>query len=710
MTPRRALDAIAVALLGVWVWRIEAGHLWAHNWLNLSWGDWVAHAYRARFFEQWGLTNWDPDWDNGLPLFQGYQTLPHVLTVLVSHALGSRLPHTMMLWEGLLLVVLPVGGYLALRGMSLGVPGALLGAALLLDMADIAAPIGDFSYMFGVALVPLLAWIVLQAIGTRKGYAGAVAIGITPYLHPYSTAVAAIFFVARAILERRRFVTLRTCLQAGVILLVSSFYWLPYALSARPRYQDPWNTSLLFEHHLLARTGLLGVDVVVVVAAAVALALLLARRLPAGRVTAFCGLAAVLTAAAALASYADLLPAVLVQVEFVRLMPAVSVVAAMAAAPLGDLLWDLARRPRVTTAQKGLALGAFGILLVAAAMEGRSWFRDALTTGGLEVTDSTTRGQPLAQWAAAHPQEPRPIVTWTTVEDLAYTSYAAFGQYHFAGDYIVTRQWTLGVPLLTAHMLLQVGEARVPLSGPEAASAEALFAQYGLDYVAQREPDGKVTLTAKGDWARTERLLRLYGVKYVFLSDFDHLGTNQYINGSLQGHLTLLEHLDGGWMSEVPWTPVTAFVAPLDSVRATTVPDLPFNTPSEAQLRDRKFDAYNALAYSPSAAPATITWQDPTHLTVKATAAPGGALVIPQNWDTVWQATADGRPLPVERVGPNFIAVRLGGLSGAVTVHVNHGAYWTWQLSALLVGLGAALAVAGSVLAGAYAPEAQRRA
>jgi hypothetical protein len=46
--------------------------------------------------------------------------------------------------------------------------------------------------------------------------------------------------------------------------------------------------------------------------------------------------------------------------------------------------------------------------------------------------------------------------------------------------------------------------------------------------------------------------------------------------------------------------------------------------------------------------------------------------VVSENWDRHWQATAVGRRLTVERVGPNLLGVDVGDLSGAVVVNLTH--------------------------------------
>ena len=649
---RRAwvLDAIAVVLVGGWTFRLESLHFWNHNYVNLTWGDWLAHAYRALFFQTYGLTNWDPDWNNGLPLFQGYQTLPHVLTVWLGQVTGATITHSMIMWTALLLLLLPVSGYLVLRSFGLGAAGAFVGAALLLDNADIGSPIGDFSYLFGVALIPILVWIVVKLIGTRAGYLGAIVIGLTPYLHPYATTAAAVLLIARAVYDRRSMLTWRTAVQGGIALAVSSFYWIPYLLSARPKYEDPWNYSLTFEHSLLAVNGLHGFSIAVIMLGIAAVGALLIRGYRFRRFTSICMIGAGVMAVLAMGSYWGWFPAAIVQLEFVRLLPEVGAVAAMGAAPLGEVLWGNLRKLRLPRDIR-VPIGVAVIALVVGAIlfEGRYWFHNAT----VPVSDTVAVGSDLLHWANEQPNQHQPMIVLTNSNDVAYTSYVAFGRYHFPGDYIVTRQWTVAEPLLNENF--------------------------------QGSQPGEPSQT--GDFSELGLLMRMYGVQYVFLSDY--LPANQsFIDGPLKGQLNLVQKLPDGWMAQVPWTPVTAFVAPVSAAERTTLPNLTFATPAEEAVRQQQLKSYVNLAYSSTAQPAQIDWIGPTELTIHATASPGGLLVVPQNWDTVWSARADGQSLPVERVGPNFVGIRLGSRIGPITVDLVHGPYPTWTGSLALSAVG----------------------
>lgn len=675
---RRWAGLLPVAGLTLLVYLTEARLYWPHGWLRIPWGDWAAHAYRAKFLQTWGLVNWTPDWDAGLPLFQSYQTAPHALVVALSWLTHVSITHSMMIWTAVLLFY-PVAGYAVLRRLGVGMWGALLGGVLLFDAASIAAPIQDFSYLFGLALVPVLFWFAVRGLGTRAGYAGAVVLGLSPYLHPYGTVAGAVLVLVRLGLDRFR-VRRATVLQCVIVVLVSSFYWLPYLMSAKPRFSDPWNWSTAFARDVFARFGHWGLSAGVIAAAALTLAAVGAGRIAQRRIVA-CGFgAAGFLALMAWLHLEGLLPREVMSIEPSRWMPLVAALLAMGSAPLGDAVASgLRRRVSARRAAAGPAAGhvstgcrprpvvravltvALSAGIVASAVEGAAWYRRST----IPVGDVLGFGDELEQWARTQPGLPAPAMVWAHPNDVAFASWFSFGRFHFAGDYIVTRQWTVAVPALSGAM-----------------------GAWGAD-----------SPMARGDFSHAERYLRMFGVRYVELRR-DEPANVALVDGPLAGKLRILAEVPGGWVAEVPWTPVQAFAAPLAEVRRTTVPDLEFLSYEEMAIRDQRVDAYNALKQSPTAAPAVMTWDSPTHLTVSVDARPGDALVVPQNFDTVWKATAAGRPLHVERAGPNFFAIRLGDLRGPVTVDVEHGPYPTWIASFALVALGLLLALSLLVLDG----------
>jgi hypothetical protein len=651
-------DYVVVSVLGVWVLITEARHFFSHNWVAIPWGDWAMHAYRARFLTKWGLTTWDPSWDMGFPLFQAYQILPHASAALLSRYLPNGVPQAMMVLTGILLLFYVLSTYVVLRRLGCGVFGSVLATALVVDNADIGPPLKDYSYFFGMAFVPAMFYFSVKGFGNRNGYLGALLFGTSVYLHPYATFAAGAALAARWAYERFK-INRRMVHQGFIVLLVSSFNWIPYFFNAQPAYIDPWNWSVDFARQLFPRIGLFGFSIGFIVLMVGTLTAFIGRK-PRNGVVVVSGLggSAIMGAMAALAYY-DLLPDPIMAIEPTRWMPLIGTLGAFAVAPFGDWLAErVLRQGSRHLWVRPTALAALTTVVVGILFEGYSWFR----SNEVPFADHVDYERNLKAWADSRPDIPRPIMAWTNTNDIAYTSYAAMGYFHFPGDYIVTRQWTVASPLL--YWALQSNESWAPAQ--------------------------------TGDFTGIERYLRMFGVEYLMMNKY--LPANvSFIHGSLNGRLEIVAEVPDGWITRVPWHPVKAFVAPLEEIRKTNLPDLRFLTHEEIQLRDRKVDEYNRLKHSSLGSPAEVRWHHPTRLSVGVEARPGYGLVIQQNWDTVWEARVGGKILPTERVGPNFLGVRLEGVEGPVTVDIRHGFYPTWTISLIFSVSGIILAATAFV-------------
>src|SRR5258708_37703322 len=114
---------------------------------------------------------------------------------------------------------------------------------------------------------------------------------------------------------------------------------------------------------------------------------------------------------------------------------------------------------------------------------------------------------------AADAELQRPVMAWTSTDDIAFTSYAAFGQLRFPSDYIVTRQWTM--------------------TGTQI--------KYALEDSSPQSP------ASTGDFTVPERYLRMYGVQYLFLNKYLP-SAHSYIDGPLRGRLQIVDTVPDGWM------------------------------------------------------------------------------------------------------------------------------------------------------------------
>jgi hypothetical protein len=141
--------------------------------------------------------------------------------------------------------------------------------------------------------------------------------------------------------------------------------------------------------------------------------------------------------------------------------------------------------------------------------------------------------------------------------------------------------------------------------------------------------------------------------------------------------------LEGVDVLRRPWPAPFAFAVASAGVDALEAPDLEYRTVEESYIRDELTRRYAALATGTTATPARITSVSPTTLELAVPHVPANSLLlVSENWDTAWRASAAGRNLPVRRAGPNLLAVDLEGLApaaaGGIELQLTHATPGTW--------------------------------
>jgi hypothetical protein len=647
----RALDVAAVAGLVALAYHEQAARFRGGQFINLGiGGDWIAHAYRAKLAAVYQLTSWDPAWDRGYPNLDGWQQVPDWLAGVVSSVIHTPAPRAMLLLTMACLVAYPVAGYVSLRLMRCGPLAALLGAALLLDSPALFTVTADYAGLFGLVALPVAVWVILNHFGRRGGWAGAVLVGLLVELHPFAAVAAASLVVARLIYDRGHEAR-RVVAQCAVAFAVAAPYWLTLLTYAQPRASDSGvEASKLFaDSHFDFHLGVAELSIAAVVLVVGVVVATAVRRLPHARQAACCLGAAAMMAGALLLSYLGWMPKVVMEAQLTRCMPFAFVLVAMGVAPLGDLVPVVVARVLRLRGVTAVAVSAAVVVICSALMiadGGRFTLKDSAPV----TAQSNPSGADIAAWLAAHPELPRPAVFWGDPDVVAASSYDAFGQVEFTGDY-TARGWS--VANLEVNLLL----------------------------------------SAHASYQEVEPFLRAEGVAYLYIAD----GRTQAATVDTRlaaGSVTLLDRGTAGRIVGVPSPSPAAFSAPAAGVRAANVPDLAFYTQSTA---GRSFSGYmqrwTAVSASPQAEAASTAVQSPSVRRISVSGHRGDILVVGQRWDPAWTASVDGRPLAVERVGPDLLGVDLdaGGPQTIVVVH-HPSAGERASVGLLAAGLLAALA------------------
>lgn len=575
--------------------------LWGAGDLDTGAGDWPAHAFRVEEIARHGIASWSHSWAGGMPVWEGYQALPHVVTLGVQRASGIETTRAMVLLAALLLVAMRATMYLALRWAGASPAAAAAGALAAAALDVLTQPVANYSELWGLALAPLLLYAGYRQAGRAGGFVVAAAVGIALEVHPLLAVAGAIGLGAGYLAwPRERSVRLLLC-QGVLAAAGGAVFWLPVIASARPAYSEPYFGSAEFARTLfdLATRGFVPGWPAAVVAAGAACAIAAWRwRVPAAR---FLLLVGATVAGLIAISVADRGPELVREAQLARL---VSLGPLLIGAALAIALSGLARDTRSGWAAWPVA-GLLGVLVLAHGWQGPTPVSDSASTAGAAVPDRQGR-----RWAD-------PLST-------ARLSLLSGGAIQFAGSYS-GREWSI-----------------------------------------------------------------LHGPLEFFMSGN---GSEENRRAYLLAHA--IQPPDGGGERAAP----PAWHLPRRGREGLTVPDLRFRDVESSYIRDQLVGRYATASVSSEAIPAAVRYRSGTTIEVDASRLDGDRyLVVNENWDRTWRATAGGRELPVERFGPNHIGVDLAGLHGEVTVRLAHswpreaGVGLALSLAALPVGAAAAYA------------------
>ncbi|MCH7580211.1 MAG: hypothetical protein IIB22_08205 [Chloroflexi bacterium] len=638
ITQRIVPDFVILSSLTAAAIFIDWDFLTTGDYLPLFWGDWVQHAYRTRFIQEHGLATWDHNWSGGISLFQTYQFVPHVITAIVSSTFEASIGRTMLLLEGVLLIWLRVSGYVVARAMRLPVAAAAFAGVITFGINNYAGEVLSYAALWGLALVPVLFFLIYRYAERPAIYPIAVATGIGMYVHPHLALVGTVLllaaFVMRPLTKER---TMRFTLQAALVVLASAFFWVPALLSARPPMQDPASADPAFIRGILAGgvdlfSGLVWV-LIPIIAASFAIFWKTLRLEPFKYVAIFAALVLFLIGV----SYAGVGP------ERVRLMQSVRLISVLplAIGLMGALAMDAAtrhegpiRRWQPTASLFGL--GAALVLFVPLFMFAENHPYRPANFGR----------DPIQEWFSENQDEINGRVWLGDLPTALYTyrnfdEFQAVMSHHPAGD------WSL---------LARPIQEGVIIGEPPLGTTEMYLKAMATTHLVV-ESGGAFSRLVEADAVRSE--------SYRVVQRFPESGTLVY---------------------QMPWDPMYAFLTEAAGLPEIEVAAERYKTPDERRRRDEQVATYAELAYSTAVTSVEVEYPSPT--TMRASL--GGLsrdqyLVIAENWDRAWEAeTEDGRRLALERYGPNYIRVDVSELEGDVTIELRHKMSNDWKLGIAL--------------------------
>ncbi len=197
--------------------------------IYINYPDWIVHAFRAKFLQEYGLSSWSHVWSNGISLWKAYQFIPHYLTIAVSQLFHQSIPRSMVILIIGLFISIHIIVYIALRFLKFRPSTAFVCALLSFDMAQYAVSIGDYSLMFGSTLAPIIYYMWIRFNKDKLQLVYPYVTGLLFYIHPLLGFLAINLWACTVMFTKRNILSLNTAMQAGIIFATSSLFWLPIA-------------------------------------------------------------------------------------------------------------------------------------------------------------------------------------------------------------------------------------------------------------------------------------------------------------------------------------------------------------------------------------------------------------------------------------------------------------------------------------------------
>jgi hypothetical protein len=614
------------------------------EYLVTGYQDWIYHAYRIKSLQAYGFTTWTHNWAGGLPLWQSYQFVPHIITAAVADVLHFSVTRAMLVVTGILFFALRIELYGVCRKMGFSPEGSLLPSLLSLAIVHYYSPLSDFSYLWGVTLFPLALFLCHHCLDGPGTYLPPLFIGLLVYVHPIVAITSILALLIRTML-RETLVPGRLLMQGVIISLASSLYWVPLLFGDRPSYIEPWQISVPFMRSLFPRF-LLGLSISLLVVATLTLWKQeeIKRRYEEHFI--FLLVLALVLAIAIAMTYIGIVPSVLLRAQATRWVVLLGIVLAMLSAFLVDSYrpWKLFKL--------ALPLACGGIVLEAI------WIAFLAMPGV-----SNTWPDYIAAWMEKHPgivrYEDR---IWT--DEVAYTSYFAFGEFRATDSYTAQGEYTiLSAPL---NWMIRSSESYAP-----ATSAKFdLLAAY----------------------------LKPFGVSYLFLPRSLPLADMLSPGAPFHGDLTLVDEQPDFLVYRVPWEPIQAFTTPVSNRDQMLFPDIRYDTDEQHELRDQLVKTFDQIMYSPHSKSVQLGYPSQTEIEARIEGlAPDRYLVISESYDGSWHATVNGEPAKVERIGPHFIGLDISPFSGDLEIRLVHTMHWTWKVGIALTMLSVLVSTGASL-------------
>ncbi len=223
--------------------------------MQTGYPDWIFHAFRIDEIDRFGMLPWSTIWSNGLNYWKAYQYVPHVLTLLLKHALSISTTYAMIVTATLIVFLSIIEMYGIMRYLKIKSLATLVAILIFLTTPNFWGATSDFSIFFPFAIFPIFIGLWISDIRhERNSFRLPALSGIMWVIHPILgyTSLFLWLFSFKPVLS---FSNLSKIFARSLIYLITfSIFLIPY-LKVGYHFTSPGLATTLFVRTTLSNNS-----------------------------------------------------------------------------------------------------------------------------------------------------------------------------------------------------------------------------------------------------------------------------------------------------------------------------------------------------------------------------------------------------------------------------------------------------------------------
>ncbi|MEN9328721.1 MAG: hypothetical protein RI947_1529 [Candidatus Parcubacteria bacterium] len=217
------------------------------QYLNTGYPDWMVHAFRTKFIQQYGFVSWTHFWSNGISVLKAYQFIPHYITIAVSQIFNVDITRAMVLLTIFQFVLLRIFMYGTIRLLKFSSITAFIVALLSFDIAQYWGGVSDYTLMFASTLFPVVLYLWVKHFEGKLLYLFPYLAGVAFYMHPVLAINCFLLWIFSVIFSDRKIISISNIIQLIIFMAASSLFWYPIVF----KYSFNYSSDILANKEFL---------------------------------------------------------------------------------------------------------------------------------------------------------------------------------------------------------------------------------------------------------------------------------------------------------------------------------------------------------------------------------------------------------------------------------------------------------------------------